>query len=336
MTKQPFFYIFLFIITIFTLPVVVLADNNDFKQYTVTKGDTLWSISGKELSDPFLWPKIWKENSDIKNPDRLYPGQTIRIPLYLLQKERTEEAPAARQEPLSQPASTSTAKAETLTKKGPASVGLKPLVSHTALMASGYVSDIISSVGDITGSPSDRKIFGNNDIVYVKMKQPAKIGDKFYIIRANKQVWHPITGKNLGYEIEMLGIAEINQFEYGETKAVITQVFSEIVSGDLLQPYYEMAPPLTTGNYRKPHMEATVIAVKNLHLVGGKFDIVYIDKGERDGIDAGDMFRTVNIGTHKVPNGTIQIIYARDTTSTAIIRECTNPVTAGNLVTHLE
>ena len=59
----------------------------EYKDYTVTKGDTLWDISENELKDPFLWPKVWKENPEIKNPDLIYPGQKIRIPLYLLQKE---------------------------------------------------------------------------------------------------------------------------------------------------------------------------------------------------------------------------------------------------------
>ena len=57
----------------------------EYKDYTVAKGDTLWDISNNELKDPFLWPKVWKENPEIKNPDLIYPGQKIRIPLYLLQ-----------------------------------------------------------------------------------------------------------------------------------------------------------------------------------------------------------------------------------------------------------
>ena len=66
---------------------VSFAQTPEYKDYTVKKGDTLWDISNNELKDPFLWPKVWKENPDIKNPDLIYPGQKIRIPLYLLQKE---------------------------------------------------------------------------------------------------------------------------------------------------------------------------------------------------------------------------------------------------------
>src|SRR3972149_2235798 len=66
---------------------IALAQQEDYKEYTVKKGDTLWDISSKEIIDPFLWPKVWKENPTVKNPDLIYPGQKIRIPLYLLQKQ---------------------------------------------------------------------------------------------------------------------------------------------------------------------------------------------------------------------------------------------------------
>ena len=64
----------------------------EIKDYKVKGGDTLWDISNKELQDPFLWPKIWKENPGIVNPDRIYPDQSIKIPLYLLQKEQKSRA----------------------------------------------------------------------------------------------------------------------------------------------------------------------------------------------------------------------------------------------------
>ncbi len=73
------------------LPAFAFSQSEEIKDYTVKNGDTLWDISNKELNDPFLWPKIWKENPGISNPDRIYPGQSIKIPLYLLQKEVKEE-----------------------------------------------------------------------------------------------------------------------------------------------------------------------------------------------------------------------------------------------------
>lgn len=51
------------------------------KEYTVKKGDTLWNISKKFYGKGSLYIKIYNANkSKIKNPNKIYPGQKIKIP----------------------------------------------------------------------------------------------------------------------------------------------------------------------------------------------------------------------------------------------------------------
>ena len=48
--------------------------------HTVKKGDTLWDISRTYLGDPFLWPQIYKLNTDlVKDPHWIYPDQVLRL-----------------------------------------------------------------------------------------------------------------------------------------------------------------------------------------------------------------------------------------------------------------
>lgn len=50
--------------------------------YTVTRGDTLWGISGKDkvYGDPYQWPLIFKHNSDkIEDADLIYPDQKLKV-----------------------------------------------------------------------------------------------------------------------------------------------------------------------------------------------------------------------------------------------------------------
>jgi hypothetical protein len=67
------------------------AETQEIKEHIVIKGENLWDITKKDLNDPFLWPKVWKENPEIANPDLIYPNQVIKIPLYLIQKENSEK-----------------------------------------------------------------------------------------------------------------------------------------------------------------------------------------------------------------------------------------------------
>ena len=49
--------------------------------YTIVKGDSLSKIAKKFYGDGNKYPEIFEANREIiKNPDLIYPGQTIRIP----------------------------------------------------------------------------------------------------------------------------------------------------------------------------------------------------------------------------------------------------------------
>lgn len=326
--------IIFFLLILILLPSFALSQTEEIKDYKVMRGDTLWDISGKELDDPFLWPKVWKENPEVRNPDRIYPNQTIRIPLYLLQKEQKEEAPAAPEAVTEAPRKV---KVEEPKKVEPP----KPqyLVDKTLLMAAGYISDSAAVLGEITGSPSGRNLYGNNDLVYVRTKEPVSVGDKFYVLQKNREVFHPVTRKKMGYLVDIRGIAEIAKFEYGQTIAKITYAFKEIVVGDKLDSYTEMMPPLASRTYRKPEIDGYVVETRNLRMLNSTYDIVYIDRGSSAGLETGDIIRTLDLKKqalltekHKAPNGVIQIINANNATAAAIVRSSTEPVTVGNLL----
>lgn len=310
---------------------VVFAQTREMKEHKVTKGDTLWDIADAELKNAFLWPKIWKENTWIKNPDKIYPNQVIRIPLYLIKKEKlTKEAGrqdfAAYQEPV---IGDSGKKAKSLKKQ--------PLVDENTFIAAGYIADSIPQGGKISASPSGQSFFGIGDIIYADFDQPVAIRDKFYVVKTSKLLKHPVTGAKIGYVLSINGIAEIVKAKDGETKALITKCFREIEKGELLVPYYAMEIPRTTGQFRRPNINGMIIAAGKDCPYQSLLDIIYLDKGCRDGIAAGDMFRTIAVeGEQPEPNGIIQVLSCREHTATAIIKASSSPIVPGNIFADLD
>lgn len=55
--------------------------NGEARFYSVVKGDTLSAIAKKYYGDANKYPKIFEANKPmLKDPNKIYPGQTLRIP----------------------------------------------------------------------------------------------------------------------------------------------------------------------------------------------------------------------------------------------------------------
>lgn len=66
-----------------TVATVQLTQNNgpsiSGSNYTIVKGDNLWTISIRAYGDGYKWIEIARANN-LPNPDLIYAGSTIKIP----------------------------------------------------------------------------------------------------------------------------------------------------------------------------------------------------------------------------------------------------------------
>ncbi len=310
--------------------------NLEYKDYIVKRGDTLWDISAAELKDPFLWPNIWKENPDIENPDLIYPDQFIKIPVYLTQKQVKLSPPAEETPP------TDISLTKEIPETTPDIEEIKPyrkkeyVVNKNLVMASGYISPDIPSIGMLREAPTRRSIVGKNDEVYIDIEGDKTTGRKFYTFRQPRKwrkVKHP-KGGNIGYLIEITGIAEIVGEESGNLKAVILESFLDITVdeeyGNYIHEYFEVEPPIQTDDPRMPDIKGVIVMTRDLRELNAEGDVVYIDKGSKDGVLAGDVFRVMSEEYPHIELGKMVVILTKEKTSTAWVTKTKKEIEKGD------
>ncbi len=67
------------------------------RTHDVKKGETLWSLAKDYLGDAFLWPEIYRLNTDkIEDPHWIYPGESLKLPASVTVVAKASVSPPAR------------------------------------------------------------------------------------------------------------------------------------------------------------------------------------------------------------------------------------------------
>lgn len=269
----------LILLAILALPgYLPAADQEQPTIYVIKQGDTLWGLSERFIKDPYYWPNMWANNSQVTNPHFIYPGQKVRV-----FPDRLEFVPLGQ--------------AATAQK---AVSGIMPEVaaerSYTVFGSEGFVLEKnVRPAGTVIGIQNDRILAGDDDIVYTDIgtAQGARGGEKFSIFRKESTVIHPVTNEVMGAKIIPLGTLQLTDMERTSSRAIIARVSKEISPGSYLMPYQEnrrreiplkMAARDLKGYILDSYSGAGVIAAG---------DIVYIDLGSAQGAEAGNMLYIV-------------------------------------------
>jgi LysM repeat protein len=319
-------------------PVALRPDHP--QTYTVVPGDTLWSIAGRFLQNPWQWREIWRQNPQIGNPNRIYPGDVLRFSYDAdgqpqLEVAEREDAPLIRLSPqirveeLSQPI---------------------PPVPRDAI-ESFLTRALILSDAQWQGSPyivadDDQQIvYADRDRVYARgaiFDQP-----RYQVFRPSEPLREPDSGRYLGTAGIYLGQAILEK-DADPATLVLANTVAPVRAGDRLFPLeaeaelYSFEPypaPPDTYGFILAKLDTDVTQIT-------QYSSVIINLGAQEGIQPGHVLaiygkeRTIDDpiagGTVRLPgerSGLIMVYKAHDLVSYALVMQAERAIRLQDRVT---
>jgi nucleoid-associated protein YgaU len=279
--------------------------------YIVRKGDTLWDISAKFLSKPWLWPEIWQANPQIANPHLIYPGDVISL-AYLDRVNGVAVKPGPRNEaPIN---------AVPLSEIEPFLKDLRVVDSFEELP---YVAGIqngrlrgagqqnVYAIGLDAAQPGQRYAVVRPSAIYAEPKPKTDLDARGGHILGEGNLWKTNQVPNersefLGYELQRVSFGNVVTAGAGDqgTTLLLEDNGHEVRAGDRLIPVQAQAYDLQFV----PHAPATlpedgklrILAVADALTYGGPHDVVAISGGSREGLDNGSVLSVWRAGDYVI------------------------------------
>ena len=245
--------------------------------HTVRRGDTLWEISGRYYQNPYQWPKLWSFNPQVQNPHWIYPGDRVRL--------RDGSA-------------------------GPVMGTLGMARPHGAvppqtifLRDTGWVDDRKDDVwGELVGAPEDKMFLSEGDEVYLQIADghDVQVGDDLTLFRPIRSVENENAKGTL---VSIRGTAHIDRYnpKTRMVRARITEALDVIERGAKVGPVarkFDIVPPVAADQ----DLDANILASLYPNQVYVQNQVVFIDKGAKEGVKPGQRFFAIRRGDRWAAN----------------------------------
>jgi hypothetical protein len=286
--------------------------------YSIRPGDTLWDLSGRFLNNPWYWPKIWSYNPEITNPHWIYPGNLLRF------YPSAEEAPA-RVEPLDALAAAeqydedlpepvreledfsradmgappSVEEQDAVAVAGPYKIAYVPPRTRYARHDTFVTPRELAESGAISAAFDEKKMLSTQDRAYARFRAPtdAQLGETYVVYKTDRAIHHPHTKELFGYQSSVLGAAKVVAVDERAVTVVITHAFDPIERGALLGPWTEKPYRPVPRRANRRALDGRIIATQaEVVTMLGEHHVVFVDRGEADGVEAGNLFTVVRAG----------------------------------------
>lgn len=261
-------------------------------RYTVKKGDTLWDISARFLENPWLWPELWEQNSQIENPHLIFPDDVLLISsssIRLLRNTRMQDIKLS-------PTIRETSIHEAITTIEPSAI--IPFLSQSIIIE----GDALENAARVLRGTNDEIVLGKNTPFYAA-GIPDSNSTQYQIFRIGRPI-KDLSG-NVSYGVEGVHLGTASLIEHHDEVSIleIDTANQEIRPGDRL---VAVDTPAALPHYfpRKPEtpVDSRILMIPKGVNEAARRDIVIISGGSEEHLQAGHVLEIFsNKGTIKDP-----------------------------------
>ena len=257
-------------------PIALKPDAPD--RYVVVPGDTLWSIAQRYTDSPWRWSELWNLNKDeIKNPNRIYPGNIIVLDRargqLALDRSTVKLSPRVRAE------STAKTAVPSIPPNAIEPFLVRPLVIEP---------DGLDNAPVIVAAEESRVILESGNRAFVRGMGDSK-ETQWFVYRRGPALVDPETKTALGYEAIYLGTARVTRA--GEPAVIqLTSVTREVGVGDKLVAAGKTEIPTYAPRAPGAPVQGRVVALYGGGTrlgEAGNHTVISINRGKSQGIEAG-------------------------------------------------
>jgi len=301
--------------------VAVRSDHPD--EYVVVKGDTLWDISGRFLDKPWQWPAIWQANPQIENPHLIYPGDVVSL-VYIdgVPQLRLSRSGTVKLSPSIRVVDRDAINAIPFESIAPFIKDLRVLspsefeglpyivaneeerlsATHTdqtyargldAEVGEEYVVARLMNIYDLVGDPPEiRRVLPKEH-----WKQVPNVWDRHQHKFNTVSPWNRRPRDPIGYE--MFEVSRVRVVQAGEISVMdIIRDRTEVRPGDFILPVSDMGYLSTFFPSAMDNVpsDLRVLATSGQRSGVGLYQIVSLNGGTNQGIEAGNVFSAFRLG----------------------------------------
>lgn len=288
--------------------------------YTAKKGDSLAGIAKRYFDSEAYWPQLWKENTHVKNPHDLIAGERIR----LFQKSGNKKIP-------------------TRLLALPLPETKAPFTLFSPIEGVGFVrSEPVTPLGSLFKVTGDKALIAEGDKVFLwKAEADAFTAGGRYTLFRVLPLPGTVAPPDVGLQHLLTGVVEVTDVKPDYAIATVIKSYRRIRLDDRVMPYEKRSPVIPLARCQKD-LHGTILASEEGLTLMGDGHIAFIDKGQQDGVAAGQQYlictneqrvkpdtgKEVTVGP--IDFGTLLVLSADEHASAVVITQSDRQVVPGN------